>query len=198
MKSKNHILLLLLLLLLLLCASLRLFEVFLGLIALIPLFILIRHSFLDGSFKIRLLSIAYILGSINCWIIGFLGCVYIVSNSGYEIAEYPLITMFLINLVTWGGLIGSLIAKPLKIITNSKNIIFTKLSNHLIKKAFNITLLIFFVFILSAHITGYFNIRFEIGTKIPVGSPLYILQGLSVFMPLVFFLQELAYHILFF
>lgn len=167
--------------------ALRVFELALGILAVIPLFILIQFALLDNSLEARSISITYILGSIISWVIGFLGCVYILSPTGYKIGDHTLTTMILINLVTWASLLGSLFAIPLKK-AKCKFSLSASLPREIIDTSIQVTGTIFVVFLVANYASGGLSVREEIGNRLPPGSPLYFLTGLSVLQYLVFFL----------
>lgn len=159
---------------------LGLFDVALGVIAIIPLIILIKYSIINRTIELRLISITYIIGSLICWLFGFLACLYI----GIRIAKYPIVTLILINLVTWGALIGSLLAVSLN--KKNKSLELTSLPEKLGAKAFRVTAIIFVLFTIANYAAGGFNARFEVGNNLEAGSALYFVRALSILQSLVF------------
>lgn len=170
--------------------SLESIETFMGLMAVIPLVLIVRFSMLDGSINQRLLSIGYILGSLLCWVFGFLACLYL----KFDIAKYPAITMILINIVTWGALAGSYLARPFykAKYRNHINIRSVGLPKDLLVKCFRVSLVIFILFTVTSYLSGGFNARFDIGSDIPTNSPLYFWVAISVLQPLVFLFSGLC------
>ncbi|MGB3204742.1 MAG: hypothetical protein WBB28_07145 [Crinalium sp.] len=167
------------------CLALNLIELALGVLAIVPLILLMRLALLDNTIESRLLSITYSLGQVICWVIGFLGCVYILAPFGYEIGEHTITTMILINLVTWGSLWGSLIALPLS--KKKAPVILSPLPENLARKAVPLTGIIFFFFLIANYASGYLTIRTEIGVTLPPSSPLYFLTALSILQYVFFF-----------
>lgn len=89
-------------------------ELALGLIAIIPFYILMHFSIRYSSVEVRALSIAFMFGNIICWVVGFLGYFYFLVPQGLYLGQHTVVTMVLINLMTWGILGGSLMALPPK------------------------------------------------------------------------------------
>ena len=65
------------------------YELALGVLSTVPLILLFRLSLLDGSLETRFLSISYLGGQSLCWLVGFLGCIYI-----FPLIDYPLVYLF--------------------------------------------------------------------------------------------------------
>jgi len=185
MFIKSSIFVIINLIVLIVCALLGLFELSLGLLAFIPLFLIIYISLLDKSVEFRLLSIAHMTGQFSCWVIGFLGCFYILPSVGYQIGKHTITTMILINLVMWASLIGSLMA--LKVIVLPKmQILFSPLSTQLTSNGVVITGIVFVLGSLSNFIFGYYDARYT--GNISSDSPLYFLGAISSLQYLFFFL----------
>lgn len=168
------------------CTILGLLELALGIIAIIPVYLLAWISFRDGTIEPRLLSLSYLAGQLLCWVFGFLGCLYFLEPIGYQIGKYPFISLILINLVTWSGSIGSWLALPFY--KNFKSpTLFNPLPNKKVEIFLVITGIIFFVFLIGQYASGIFYIRSKIGNSLPVGSSLYFLVGLGIIQYLFFF-----------
>ncbi|MBF0287361.1 MAG: hypothetical protein HQM14_06030 [SAR324 cluster bacterium] len=171
----------------------QLFELIFGLIAVLPLILLLKLATRDGSIEIRLLSVGYMVGQTVCWIIGFLGCFYIfpaigvIPKIGALIVsiEYPRTTMFLINMVMWGSLLGSLLAFPYQ--RTKKNTIFLSPSKKIIHYGIGVTAIVFIIFVVANYYNGALNARVSIGSTMSVNSVLYWLSGLGV-IPYLFFI----------
>jgi len=167
-----------------------LFELSLGFLAIIPLIMAIRLSQLDGSIETRVLSIAYLIGQFICWVIGFLGCIYLLSPTVFSIGKHTIVTMVLINLLLWGGLAGTLIAQPLKknqTKASSYNKNNKEISNKLTYRGLQISGVIFVIFLVINYFTGGFFSRQDIGNTLEVGSWSYLLTGFGT-LQYVFFL----------
>jgi len=160
----------------------ELFELSLGILAVIPLIMTIRLSQLDESIETRILSIAYLIGQFICWVIGFLGCIYLLSPTVFSIGKHTIVTMILINLLIWGGFAGTFIAQPFKknqptvLSYNKKN---KEISNKQIYRGLQISGVIFVIFIVINYFTGGFFSRQETGGTPDANSLGYFLVGLS-------------------
>ncbi|MHC5765038.1 MAG: hypothetical protein ACYTXI_05300 [Nostoc sp.] len=163
-----------------------LFELSLGIFATIPLIMMMYLSLLDGSLETRMLSISYSISQFICWVIGFLGCVYFLSPKGFDIGKHTIVTMVLINLVIWGSLVGTSIAKPFKK-NPSKCLNYNeKITSELTYKGFQITGAIFVFFMVVNYLSGGFFARQQIGNAVETGSPLYFLTAFSTLQYLFF------------
>ncbi|MBF0289406.1 MAG: hypothetical protein HQM14_16440 [SAR324 cluster bacterium] len=174
-------------------AFLQLFELALGVMAVLPLFLLLGIAFRDHSLEVRLLSIVYLTGQIICWVLAFLGCIYIIPllDHPYIIPAFnlpirhPMVTMILINLITWGAVFGSLLAFPPRN-RKTKPPLFPALPENLILKGIGITGIIFIIFLISHYYSGSLSARLLVGNRLPIGSGLYWLSGLGI-LPYLFF-----------
>ncbi|MBD2245410.1 hypothetical protein [Nostoc sp. FACHB-888] len=185
MFIKSSIFLIINLIVVIVCALLGLLELSLGLLAFIPLFLIIYISFLDKSVELRLLSIAHMTGQFSCWVIGFLGCFYILPSTGYQIGKHTITTMILINLVMWASLIGSLMALKVRGLPKMQ-ILFSPLSTQLTSNGVVITGIVFVLSSLSNFIFGYYDARYA--GNVSSDSPLYFLGAISSLQYLFFFL----------
>ncbi|MCW5318905.1 hypothetical protein GTQ43_36255 [Nostoc sp. KVJ3] len=187
MYIKASIFLIINVIVLIVCVFLGLPELSLGLLAFIPLFLIIYISVLSKSVELRLLSIAHMTGQFFCWVIGFLGCFYILPSIGYQIGKYTIVTMILINLVMWASLIGSLIAVKFRVLPE-REILFLPLSDKLTHSGVIITGIVFILTSIFNLIFGYYDARYVIGGSLSSDSPLYFLGGISTLQYLFFFL----------
>ena len=172
------------------------FELALGLLAVIPFILLLRLSFLDGSLETRFLSVSYMAGQSLCWLIGFLGCIYIFPLLDYPLVylftrvngqpvEHSIVTMVLMNLTMWGSFIGSQLALAFQ--KNNGGPVFSALPATLVSNGTGVTALIFIVFLLASYYGGALSARTLVGSRIPVDSLLYWITGPKVLSFLIFF-----------
>ncbi|MBF0280913.1 MAG: hypothetical protein HQM13_24180 [SAR324 cluster bacterium] len=173
------------------------YELALGVFAFFPFLYLIFRSILDGTFEIRFLSIGYLGGQSLCWLIGFLGCLYILPLLGYPLVylfnnvnglpvKYTLVTMILVNLTMWGGLFGSQLALIFQK-KQSDTIRVSTMPIILVRNGIVLTAIIFLVYLVSSYIGGSLSARTLIGSRLPVGSLLYWVTGLGGVSFLFFF-----------
>ncbi len=175
-----------------------LYELALGLLAVIPLILLVFYSLRDCSIEKRALSFCYILGQILCWDLGFLGCFYLGPLNGFKIGTYTITTMVLLNLTIWSGVIGSYIALPLKFINCGRHL-FRPLSPKFIKLGSMIFIIIFIVYTCSYFTLGFLYSRLGRRFFDYENDPLvYVLSAINfVIYPLFFFLGSQLSHNLF-
>lgn len=186
MFIKSPVFIIINLIILIVCAYLGLLELSLGLLAFIPLFLIIYISVLDKSIELRLLSIAHMTGQFSCWVIGFLGCFYILPSIEYQIGKHTITTMILINLVMWASLIGSLMALKIRVLPK-RQILFSPLSNKSTSNGVVITGIVFILASLCNLIFGYYDARYLIGGNLSSDSPLYFLGAISSLQYIFFF-----------
>ena len=177
--------------------ALQWFELALGLLATIPFILLLRLSFQDGSLETRFLSVSYMAGQSLCWLIGFLGCVYIFPLIDYSFVylfspvngqpiEHSIVTMVLVNLTMWGSFIGSQLVFAFQR-TNKKGPVFSALPGTLVHNSIRVTAIIFIVFLFASYYGGALSARTLVGSRIPVDSILYWITGPKVLSFLIFF-----------
>jgi hypothetical protein len=161
-----------------------LLEIILGLIAAIPILLVFKIGTRDNCLHYLMPALAYLLGSFVSWTIGLLSCLYFgFSLPGYEVIQFPLVILFLINLVTWGGLFGTIIA--LGLTKNKKKSVKVNLEKTAFK-GFQLSGIIFIFLSIVNIINGGLNARYDIGNTLDVGSPLYFLAVLDILKSLVF------------
>ncbi len=173
--------------------SFQLFELILGFIAVLPLFLLLKLATQDGTSEMRALSAGYMLGQIVCWVIGFLGCLYIfpligsVPSIGKRIIhiEYPIVTLTLVSLVTWGSFFGSFFAFPYQY--TLKNSALSCSFDSIVRYGIAVTGGLFIFFVVANYYGGALDSRMFIGSTMSVNSALYWLGGLGI-LPYLFFI----------
>ncbi|MBF0289402.1 MAG: hypothetical protein HQM14_16420 [SAR324 cluster bacterium] len=173
------------------------YELALGVFATLPLLFLICRSVFDGTLEIRFLSISYLGGQSLCWLIGFLGCFYIFPLIDYPLVylfngangrpvKHTVVTMILVNLTMWGGLLGSQIALFFqKKQTEAGS--FLPLPKHFLRNGILVTSIVFAIFLLASFYGGGLSARTLIGSRIPIGSLLYWVTGFGGVSFLFFF-----------
>jgi hypothetical protein len=161
-----------------------LFETFLGLLAAIPIILIVKIGIKDNCLNYLLPSIAYLFGSFVSWVLALLVCIYFeFSLPGHGIIKYPIVILFLVNLVTWGGLVGTTAA-----LTFNKKTNFSLGINldHIRFQGFKLAAIIFIAFWIINIISGGLNLRYEVGNTLSVGSVAYFLAVINILQLLVF------------
>lgn len=167
------------------CYFFSLFELALGLSALIIFIGQIYYLSRIGKIISGLLTIFFALGTVFCWVLGFLVCLYLLPRTGYAIGTHTVLTMVLVNLSLLGGFLGTFLG-CLALGNHDKESI-QKPSEETVKKGLLVTVGILVVWMVLSYAGGILSWRTTIGTGFSVDSLPYFTSALASVQYLFFF-----------
>lgn len=132
------------------------------------------------------LPLVFALGTIFCWVMGFLGCLYLLPNTDFLIGRHTLLTMVLLNIALLGGFMGTMFSFSFVWKTPEAEKT-SPLSESSVVKGLLVTLAILVAWISISYVGGILTARANLGSFLNPDSILYFTSALSAVQYLFFF-----------
>ncbi len=139
-----------------------------------------------GHMVSGILPLLMVGGTLTCWVLGFLGCIYLLGSTGYSIGVYTIQTMVLVNIFLVGSLVGMFLAFLILGHKPEREVIYN-LPESQVVKGLIITLAVLSIWTILSYIGGILTGRALLGKFISPESLLYFTSAFSAVQYLFFF-----------